>query len=51
MAYHPTLQLVYVGTANPGPRDRWDYDSTQKLVLGDVTLDGSERKVLMQAPN
>ncbi len=31
------------------PEDRWDYDSTQKLVLADFDLDGRHRKVLMQA--
>ena len=31
------------------PGDRWDYDSTQKLVLADLDLDGRHRKVLMQA--
>ncbi len=31
------------------PGDRWDFDSTQKLVLADVDLDGHRRQVLMQA--
>jgi quinohemoprotein ethanol dehydrogenase len=31
------------------PGDRWDYDSTQKLILADVELDGGRRQVLMQA--
>jgi len=31
------------------PGDRWDYDSTQKIVQADLTLDGRERKVVMQA--
>ncbi len=31
------------------PRDSWDYDSTQKLVLAELTLDGARRRVLMQA--
>jgi quinohemoprotein ethanol dehydrogenase len=31
------------------PGDRWDFDSTQKLVLADVELDGRRRQVLMQA--
>jgi quinohemoprotein ethanol dehydrogenase len=31
------------------PGDRWDFDSTQKLVLADITLDGRRRQVLMQA--
>jgi quinohemoprotein ethanol dehydrogenase len=31
------------------PGDRWDFDSTQKLVLADVDLDGRRRQVIMQA--
>jgi quinohemoprotein ethanol dehydrogenase len=31
------------------PGDRWDYDSTQKLILADVELDGRRRAVVMQA--
>ncbi len=31
------------------PGDRWDFDSTQKLVLADMTVDGRRRQVLMQA--
>jgi quinohemoprotein ethanol dehydrogenase len=31
------------------PGDRWDYDSTQKMILADVELDGKRRQVLMQA--
>jgi quinohemoprotein ethanol dehydrogenase len=31
------------------PGDRWDYDSTQKLVLADIELDGRLRQVVMQA--
>ncbi len=31
------------------PGDRWDFDSTQKLVLADVDLDGRRRHVIMQA--
>jgi len=86
MAYDPTLNLVYLGTANPAPYnshlggrkggdelycnsiiaisadsgemawyyqtvpgDRWDYDSTQKLVLADLEVDGELHKALMQA--
>jgi len=32
------------------PRDTWDYDSTQQLVLAEIPVDGKPRKVLMQAP-
>ena len=31
------------------PGDRWDFDSTQKLILADLDLDGRRRQVLMQA--
>ncbi|MDP9065350.1 MAG: PQQ-dependent dehydrogenase, methanol/ethanol family [Pseudomonadota bacterium] len=31
------------------PQDRWDYDSTQKLILADVDMDGRRRQVVMQA--
>ncbi|MGD0502529.1 MAG: PQQ-dependent dehydrogenase, methanol/ethanol family [Steroidobacteraceae bacterium] len=31
------------------PGDRWDFDSTQKLVLADVDLAGRRRRVIMQA--
>jgi quinohemoprotein ethanol dehydrogenase len=31
------------------PGDRWDFDSTQKLVLADVDLGGQRRHVIMQA--
>ncbi|MGB6355350.1 MAG: PQQ-dependent dehydrogenase, methanol/ethanol family [Steroidobacteraceae bacterium] len=31
------------------PGDRWDFDSTQKLVLADLDWDGRPRQVLMQA--
>jgi quinohemoprotein ethanol dehydrogenase len=86
MAYDPTLKLIYIGTANPGPYnshlngrkggdelytasivavhedtgalawfyqtvpgDRWDYDSTQKMILAELTFSGRQRQVLMQA--
>ena len=32
------------------PRDSWDYDSTQQMMLATLTIGGSPRKVLMQAP-
>jgi quinohemoprotein ethanol dehydrogenase len=31
------------------PGDSWDYDSVQQLLLADVTINGQQRKVLMQA--
>jgi quinohemoprotein ethanol dehydrogenase len=32
------------------PADTWDFTATQKLVLADLTIDGRERRVIMQAP-
>jgi quinohemoprotein ethanol dehydrogenase len=32
------------------PRDAWDYDSTQQIMLADFDIGGQRRKVLMQAP-
>ena len=31
------------------PRDSWDFDSVQKLILADLQIDGSQRSVIMQA--
>ncbi|MGC1520379.1 MAG: PQQ-dependent dehydrogenase, methanol/ethanol family [Steroidobacteraceae bacterium] len=31
------------------PRDSWDYDSVQKLILAEVPIDGANRSVIMQA--
>jgi quinohemoprotein ethanol dehydrogenase len=31
------------------PRDSWDFDAVQKLILADVEVDGSPRPVIMQA--
>ena len=31
------------------PRDSWDFDSVQKLVLADLQIAGAKRKVVMQA--
>jgi len=33
----------------PVPGDSWDFDSVQQLLLADVTINGRQRKVLMQA--
>ena len=33
----------------PTPGDAWDYDSTAKVVLADLTIAGQRRSVLMQA--
>lgn len=32
------------------PRDEWDYDATQSIVLADLPIHGNRRPVLMQAP-
>lgn len=32
------------------PGDNWDYSAAMDIVLGDMTVDGVERKVLLQAP-
>ena len=42
-----TGQLVWHFQVVPG--DKWDLDSTQKLVLADLDIDNKPRKVLMQA--
>lgn len=39
----------YVWHYQINPRDTWDYDSTQQMILADLTIDGQPRKVLMQA--
>jgi PQQ-dependent dehydrogenase (methanol/ethanol family) len=31
------------------PGDSWDYDSTQQLTLADLTINGQQRRVIMQA--
>jgi quinohemoprotein ethanol dehydrogenase len=33
----------------PTPGDNWDYDATQPLMLADLRISGSTRKVIMQA--
>jgi quinohemoprotein ethanol dehydrogenase len=32
------------------PGESWDFTATQQMMLADLTIDGSPRKVLMQAP-
>src|SRR5690606_9278172 len=32
------------------PGDSWDYTATQNMILANLTIDGRERKVIMQAP-
>jgi len=40
----------YVWHYQINPRDAWDYDATQGMVIADLTIAGAPRKVLMQAP-
>jgi quinohemoprotein ethanol dehydrogenase len=40
----------YIWHYQINPRDSWDYDSTQQMTLATLTIDGTRRKVLMQAP-
>ena len=40
--------LVWYYQTTPG--DNWDYTATQHIMLADLTLEGRERKVLIQAP-
>jgi quinohemoprotein ethanol dehydrogenase len=40
-----TMAWYYQAT----PGDRWDFDSTQKLILADLDLGGAPRRVVMQA--
>ena len=42
-----TGQLAWHYQTTPG--DRWDYDSTQKMILADLDVGDGPRKVLMQA--
>lgn len=40
----------YIWHYQINPRDSWDYDSTQQIVLADLWIKGRIHKVLMQAP-
>ncbi|HVS76832.1 MAG TPA: PQQ-binding-like beta-propeller repeat protein, partial [Steroidobacteraceae bacterium] len=40
----------YVWHFQEVPRDIWDYDADQQLILADITIRGRVRRVLMQAP-
>jgi len=40
----------YVWHYQTTPGETWDYTATQHIVLADMTIDGEERQVLMQAP-
>ncbi len=43
-----TGRLLWAYQVNP--RDEWDYDATEPMVLAELTIDGKRRPVLMQAP-
>jgi quinohemoprotein ethanol dehydrogenase len=40
----------YVWHYQVNPRDSWDYDATEGIVLTELEIGGKSRKVLMQAP-
>ena len=40
----------YIWHYQLNPREAWDYKATADIVLAHLTLEGEERKVLMQAP-
>ena len=40
----------YVWHYQVNPRDCWDFDATQQMILADLAVAGKQRKVLMQAP-
>ncbi len=40
----------YVWHYQTTPNNSWDFDSTQHIILADLTINGQPRKVLMQAP-
>lgn len=40
----------YVWHYQTTPGETWDFTATQSIILADMTIDGAERKVLMQAP-
>jgi quinohemoprotein ethanol dehydrogenase len=41
-------ELVWYYQTTPG--ETWDYTATQHMILADLTIQGRQRKVLMQAP-
>lgn len=40
----------YVWHYQTTPAETWDYTATQHLILAELTIDGEQRKVIMQAP-
>ena len=43
-----TGRMAWYFQENPG--ETWDFTATQPMILADLTIDGQERKVIMQAP-
>ena len=43
-----TGRMAWYFQENPG--ETWDFTATQPFILADLTIDGQERKVIMQAP-
>ncbi len=41
---------AYVWHYQTTPAETWDYTATQHMILADIEIDGSTRKVIMQAP-
>jgi len=40
----------YVWHYQEDPADDWDFDSSEQMILADLTIDGKARKVLLHAP-
>lgn len=40
----------YVWHFQTTPEDQWDYTATQHMILADLSMNGKDRKVIMQAP-
>jgi quinohemoprotein ethanol dehydrogenase len=40
----------YVWHFQETPKDRWDFDSAQHIILANIKLNGAERRVVMHAP-
>lgn len=40
----------YIWHYQETPGDQWDFTSTQQMILADLTIDGTARKVIMHAP-
>lgn len=43
-----TGRMAWYFQENPG--ETWDFTATQPMILADLTIDGRDRKVIMQAP-